>query len=192
LIYKINKLMRARTVDTNKAYVWDFDDTLVKTSAKVHIVKNERIIKSLTPEEYNTYQPTPGETTDMSDFVDPRIIMSAEKYKMWPALKNVDMAKKSGRSSSDIYILTARSPKAQLPIYNFFKREGIDIPLENIITIGNDSGEYYDIAAVKKEILSNLAKEYDKVMFFDDSQKNIELANQVPGIKSRLIDSFLR
>ncbi len=36
--------MRARTVDQNKAYVFDFDDTLVKTSAKVHIYKDGRRI----------------------------------------------------------------------------------------------------------------------------------------------------
>lgn len=182
--------MRAKTVPQRKAYVWDFDDTLVKTSAKVHIYKDGRRIKSLTPEEYNFYKPSPGETTNMDDFIDPRIIMQAQKYKMWPALKNIDMAKKSGRSDSEIYILTARSPKAQLPIYNFLKREGIDVPLENVITLGNDGGEYYDIAGEKKKVLSAFVSQYSKVLFFDDSEKNIELANQVPGIKSRLVDSM--
>jgi len=181
--------MRARTVGQTKAQVFDFDDTLVKTDAKVHIIKDGKRFKSLTPEEYNFYTPSEGESTDMSDFVDPRIIMNAKKYKMWPALKNIDMAKKQGRSNSDIFILTARSPKAQLPIHNFLTREGIDIPLDNVICIGNDGGEYYDIAARKKEILHDFADEYDIVHFYDDSKKNIELANKIPGIKSRLIDS---
>jgi len=166
----------------------DFDDTLVKTTAKVHIYKNGRRIKSLTPEEYNFYKPKRGETTDMSDFTDPRIIMNAEKYKMWPAIRNIDMAKKTGRSDSEIFILTARSKAAQLPIHNFLRKEGIDIPLENVICIGNDSGEYYDIAAKKEEILRKFVKDYDEVQFFDDSEKNIELANRIPGIKTRLID----
>lgn len=182
--------MRARTINQSKAYIFDFDDTLVKTDAKVHIIKDGRRIKSLTPEEYNFYHPKPDETTDMSDFIDPRIIMNAKKYKMWPALQNIDMAKKQGRSDSDIFILTARSPKAQLPIYNFLKREKIDIPLENIITLGRDDGKYYDIPAAKKKVLKTFADEYDKVIFFDDSHKNIELANQIPGIKTRLIDSL--
>ena len=180
--------MRARTVDLNKAYVFDFDDTLVKTDAKVHIYKNGRKIKSLTPEEYNFYTPSKGESTNMDDFVDPRIIMNAKKYKMWPALKNIDMAKKSGRSNSEIFILTARSPKAQLPIHNFLTREGIEMPLENVITLGRDDGEYYDIAGAKEKVLSDMADKYDQVLFFDDSHKNIELANRIPGIKSRLIE----
>jgi len=180
--------MRAKEVPQAKAYCFDFDDTLVKTDAKVHIYKNGKKVKSLTPEEYNFYKPAPGETTNMDDFIDPRIIMDAKKYKMWPALQNINMAKKSGRSTSEIYILTARSPKAKLPIWNFLKREGIEMPLENVITLGHDSGEYYDIAKAKEEVLTNLADTYDKVLFFDDSHKNIELANKIPGIKTRLIE----
>ncbi len=45
--------MRAHEVPQDKAYIFDFDDTLVKTSAKVHIHKDGRKIKSITPEEYN-------------------------------------------------------------------------------------------------------------------------------------------
>jgi hypothetical protein len=184
--------MRAKSVSDSyrKCYIFDFDDTLVKTSAKVHIYKDGRRIKSLTPEEYNTYEPLPGETTNMDDFIDPRIIMNAKKYKMWPALKNIDMAKKSGRSDSNIFILTARSPKARLPIWNFLTREGIEIPEENVITLGSDDGEYYDIAAAKRKVLKLMSDDYDIVHFFDDSKKNIELANSIPGIKSRLIDSY--
>lgn len=181
--------MRAKEVPQRKCYVFDFDDTLVKTSAKVHIYKDGRKIKSLTPEEYNFYEPQPGEEANMDDFIDPRIIMNAKKYKMWPALKNVDMARKSGRSDSDIFILTARSPKARLPIWNFLRQEGIDMPEDHVITLGNDDGSYYDIAAAKKRVLKKFARDYDKVMFYDDSHKNIELANSIPGIKSRLIDS---
>jgi len=182
--------MRAQTVNDSypKCYVFDWDDTLVKTSAKVHIYKDRRKIKSLTPEEYNFYKPKPGESTNMDDFIDPRIIMNATKYKMWPALNNINMAKKSGRSNSEIYILTARSTKAQLPIHAFLTREGINIPLENVITLGNDKGDHYDIAKEKKKVLSDLADKYNKVLFFDDSHKNIELANKIPGIKSRLIE----
>ena len=115
--------MRAIPVPT-KAVVFDFDDTLVKTDAKVYIYKDGRRIKSITPEEFNTYILKPGETQDLSDFTDPRIIMNARPYKMWPALKNIVTARKMGRSSSDIFILTARSPEAQIPIHNFLERNG--------------------------------------------------------------------
>lgn len=179
--------MRAKQVP-QKAYIFDFDDTLVKTEAKIHIYKDGRRIKSLTPEEYNTYTPEPGETQNMEDFVDPRLIMQARPYKMWPALVNIDHARKSGRSTSDIYILTARSPQARLPIYNYFKREGIDIPLENIITIGFDDGRPHDIPAAKEKELRKIKDEYPEVFFYDDSESNIEIASKVRGITTRLVD----
>jgi hypothetical protein len=147
-----------------------------------------RRIKSITPSEFNNYVSQPGETADMSDFTDPRIIMQAKPYKMWPALKNMDTAKKMGRSSSDIYILTARSPKAIIPIHNLFSRNGIDIPEENILAIGNDDGEASDIPSEKARVLRWLKDKYDEVMFYDDSPHNIELASKIGGIKTRLID----
>lgn len=180
--------MRARRVPI-KAYVFDFDDTLVKTDAKVHVYKGGRKVASLTPEEFNHYKKKPGETFDMRDFKDPRFIINAKKYKMWPALENINVAKKMGRSTSDIFILTARTPESQLPISNLLKKNGIDIPLENIITVGKDVIEDdFDIAKAKEDKLKKLRDRYLEIMFYDDSEENIELASRVGGIKTRLID----
>lgn len=179
--------MRAKTVK-NKAYVFDFDDTLVKTTAKVHVYRDDQKVKSLTPEEYNFYHPESGERFDMSDFRDPRIILAAKKYKLWPAIENISNAKKMGRSDSDIFILTARSPAAQQPIHTLLHRNGIDIPLDNILTVGNDEGIETDIAADKESILKALVDQYSDVFFFDDCQKNIESASRIPGVKTRLVD----
>jgi FMN phosphatase YigB (HAD superfamily) len=180
--------MRAKTV-LRKAYIFDFDDTLVKTDAKVHVYKAGKFFKSLTPEEFNHYQKAPDEELDISEFKDPRIIMKAKPFKMWPALKNIDTAIKQGRSSSEIFILTARSPIAQFPIYNFFKNNGIDIPEDHIITIGDDLGEI-SIPEEKRKVLIDLASRYDDLTFFDDNPENIKLAQEVGKIRTRLVDSM--
>lgn len=179
--------MRAKRVPI-KAYVFDFDDTLVKTDAKVHIYKDGRKIKSLTPSEYNEYELQPGESQNMDDFIDPRFIMNARKFKMWPALRNIDVARKMGRSDSDIYILTARSPRARQAIHNFLSQESIDIPIDNIICIGFDDGRHHNIAESKEDALKELRDRYLNVLFYDDSPENIELASRIRGIKTRLID----
>ncbi len=179
--------MRARRVPA-KAYIFDWDDTLVKTDAKVHVYKGDQKVRTLTPEEFNTYEQKDGERYDMSDFTDPRIINNARKFKMWPALENISNAVKMGRSTSDIYILTARSPLARQPIHNFLTREGIEIPLENIITVGHDDGEEHDVAADKERELKKLKDKYHEIMFYDDSEENIELASKIGGIRTRLID----
>lgn len=180
--------MRARRVPV-KAYIFDFDDTLVKTNAKVHVYKSEKKVKSLTPGEFNTYKQKPGEKYDMSDFIDPRIIDKARKFKMWPALENISNAKKMGRSTSDIFILTARSPKAHQAIHNFLTREGIEIPMENIICVGHDDEGEHDIPADKERELKKIKDKYHEVMFYDDSEDNIDLASKIGGIRTRLIDS---
>lgn len=178
--------MRAKTV-LRKAYIFDFDDTLVKTEAKVYVYKNGKFIKSLTPEQFNTYIKSPDEEIDISEFKDPRLIMSARKYKMWPALQNINNAILQGRSSSQIFILTARSPIARNPIHKFLKSNNIFIPEENIITIGDDAGEI-NIAEEKKRILIDLKSQFDNIIFFDDNPENIRLAQEISGISTRLIE----
>ena len=144
--------MRARLINKRVAYVFDFDETLVKTDAKIHIYINNKKIKSLTPAEYNFYKPNPTETLDFSDFSDPRIILAGKKYKMWPAIENISNARKMGRSDSDIFILSGRPPKSQLAIYNFLKRNKIDIELDNVITVSNDDGIDVSIAEEKRKV----------------------------------------
>jgi len=179
--------MRAKKVPA-KAYIFDWDDVLVKTRAKIHIYKDGKKIKSLTPAEFNTYKLQSGEVLDVSEFSDPRFIINARKFRLWPALENISNAKKMGRSSSDIFILTARSEKSQIPIHNFLEKNGIEIPLENVITIGFDDGREHDAAIAKEKVLRELKEEYADIMFFDDSEENIQLASKIGGIKTRLID----
>jgi FMN phosphatase YigB (HAD superfamily) len=180
--------MRAKTVPYKKAYVWDFDDTLFKTDSKIDIIKDGRKVKSITPDEFKDYNLQDDEFFDFQAFDDPRYILNAKPYKMWPVLKNVDMAKKSARSNSDIYILTARSPRSIPAIYALLKRKDIDIPKEHIYAIGDDNATKKINALKKKEILQELTYKYDEVMFFDDSEDNIDAASRVPGVKTRLIE----
>jgi len=181
--------MRARTVIVKKAYVIDFDDTLVTTTAKIHINVDGKRVKSLTPAEFNTYRPKEDEEIDNSDFTDPRIILDAKPYKMWPLLKKVSIGNKMGINDIDIYILTARSEASQIPIHTLLKRNNIDVPLERIITVGNDEGIRVDTASEKQKVLEVLASKFNnEVYFFDDSEDNVNLAGKIPGIKTKLVD----
>jgi hypothetical protein len=46
-----------------------------------------------------------------------------------------------------------------------------------------------NIAEKKKEILERIVDIYYEVYFFDDDENNISLAKQIPGIKTRLVES---
>lgn len=180
--------MRAKQVPIKKAYVWDFDDTLVKTDAKIHVYKNGKKIKSLTSSEYNFYKKSEGEILDSRDFIDADIIMNARKYKMWPLLEYINKIINAGNTNINLFILTARNSKSKIPIYTFLSKEKINIPLKNIITIGSENLGEDSISTKKEKILRTLIEKYDIVYFFDDNEKNIELANKIPRIKTKLIE----
>jgi len=170
------------------AYIFDFDETLVTTTARIHVYRNGAHYKTMNSKEYNFYKSKPGDTFDFSDFKDGDIILSAKKYKMWPVLKNISDAIRDDRSQSQIYILTARAPVTQSYIYEFLKSHGIEIKLNHIITIGDDLGKI-NISEEKHKKLAELAKNYAKVVFFDDDPKNIAIAAGIQGIKTRLVEN---
>ena len=52
----------------NTLHIFDFDDTLVKSDAKVVVTSDNGEVKELSSEEYASYRELPGETLDFSDF----------------------------------------------------------------------------------------------------------------------------
>jgi len=179
--------MRAKTV-FRRAYAFDLDDTLIKTPAKIHIYRNGVFIKSLTPKQYNFYKHQPNDRLDFKDFINGEMILKAKKYKVWPVIRNVSNAIKEERSTSDIYILTARDATVKSYIYEFLKQNGIEIDIEHIITIG-DSKKHVDIATEKRKILKKLKEQYDEIIIFDDNPQTIQLAASINGIKTKLVEN---
>jgi FMN phosphatase YigB (HAD superfamily) len=179
--------MRAKTV-FRRCYCFDLDDTLIKTPAKIHVYRNGVFIKTLTPKQYNFYKKHPNDKLDFSEFIDGEMILKAKKYKIWPVIKNVSNAIKEERSTSDIYILTARDATVKSYIYEFLKQNGIDIDIEHIITIG-DSKKHIDIASEKRKILKKLKEQYDEIVIFDDNPQTIQLAASIPGIKTKIVEN---
>ena len=115
-------------------------------------------------------------------------ILNAKKYKMWSVLKKISREIKTNKSSSEIYILTARSSIVKSHIFEFLKKNGIDVEIDNIITMGDNIGEI-NISEEKRKELKKLAKEYVEVLFFDDDPHNIEIGNSIKGVKTRLVEN---
>lgn len=179
--------MRAKSV-FNKAYCFDFDETLVITPAKIHIYKNNVYNRSITSKGFNSYVYQSGDKLDFSEFNNGDLILNAKKYKCWPIIKNVSKAIKQNKSTSEIFILTARIPQVKSYIYEFLKKNGVEIELNSILTIGDGIGKI-NISEEKHKILTNLANKYDEVLFFDDNIKNINMAKTIPKVKTRLIEN---
>ena len=187
------------SVGENKGYVFDFDDTLAKTNARILVVKDGEVTQKLAPQIFNTYKLKDGETFDFSDFDNPTTLRQAKKLKIWKVLQNVENTLSSGQTDSQMYILTARSENIKDAIHEFLISNGIkSIGIDEIFTVGDNKEisskdkDLRSIAERKKEVLSQLRRKHSgDIVFFDDDQKNIELALEVPGIKTRLVKEEL-
>ena len=180
--------MRAQPVNIS-AYVFDFDDTIAVTDAKIKVLRNGVFQKELTPKQFNTYKLLKGETYNFDDFHDGELILKAKKYKMWPLINNISKAIHEDGKVADIYILTARSNQVKSFIYEFLKRNGIEIDIKHVLTIG-DHPKNTTVSAEKHRLLTALTQKYKKVFFFDDDSKNIELARGIEGVRPLLVETL--
>tara|TARA_Y100001973_G_C5081182_1_gene272528 strand:+ start:193 stop:699 length:507 start_codon:yes stop_codon:yes gene_type:complete len=159
----------------SKAFVFDFDDTLVITDCKVRVRNLDDVeLQSLTPAQYSAYTLGPDEYFDYEEFRDPRFIEKAEK------LVTMELAKEVHDEDHDVFILTARGSAVADAIDSFLIGYGIDA--KQIHCLG-DTSTNDNMASEKAKVLGTLAMAYDKLYFYDDNKQNIEHARAM-GIKS--------
>jgi len=165
-----------KKLNESKLRAFDFDDTLVKTNAKVHVTKsiNGRKI-TMTPGEYALYKPDEGDIFDFQDFESP-ITNAVELKKYMDLMRKVLASPDRDRRT---VVLTARAnPKV---VYDFLMKLGIRVP---VIAVGSS-----DPMKKAEWIEQQIADGYDDIYFLDDSQKNIKavdtLKTKYPNIKLR-------
>lgn len=158
---------------SNRIILFDVDDTLVHTTAKIGILKDGKLVKKITNDTYNTYTLKPGEEFDYAEFEDPEILDNEEFTKYWSTLK------REYRKGTHIGILTARSDCDM--IYKYFKRKGIEIKRELIFAISDPKmGLEGTVAERKTIIISKLAwLGYRTFVFFDDNVDNLKSAKEL-------------
>jgi hypothetical protein len=155
--------------EKSKAFVFDFDDTLAFTDAKVHVLSPSRLVrKSLTPQEFNTHKLREGECFDFSDFDKASFILNGTPTKL------IDLARDVFSEGHSVFILTARNNCVASPIAEFLG--GFGITTKEIHCVG---GWSLDIAKAKRKVLLSIIENFDKVWFFDDDARNIELAKDL-------------
>jgi hypothetical protein len=90
----------------------------------------------------------------------------------------------AARGLEDVFVLTARAPESQQAIYEFLKSEGLEIPLKNIVGLGNSTGE-----AKANWLVNKAAEGYNDFYFTDDAYQNVKAvrdAMSVLDVKSKV------
>lgn len=178
---KIDEPFSVAGTTSNKILIFDIDDTLIYSNATINVIKDGKVIKTLTSAEYNDYNRQEGETFDYSNFDSSHLLRQANFTPYWDTLKR-EYAK-----GTHIAILTARSRPVM--IRRFFLDNGIDIKEDLIFCCGYSKFPWKGTTQAKKtkviEYLMLLG--YDTFVFFDDNINNLESAKQLeelyPAIK---------
>lgn len=156
--------------------IFDIDDTLFHTTAKIQVLNNGKLVRELSNKEYNTYELKPGETYDYSQFRD------AEKFRResMPIDRMIEKAKiiidRQRSPLSKTIIITARANFDKKDIFlQKFKDHGFPIGDVYVERAGNIPGK--ELPAEKKVLIISKyldTNNYAKVRLFDDSMSNLK------------------
>lgn len=160
-------------------HVFDIDDTLFKTSAKVVVKKDGKIVRSLSSSEYNNDKLANGEDYDFGEF------KSAEKFakESEPMQDMIDTLnrihgkiKLNLTPGSKIIMNTARSDFDERDTFlDKFRDHGVDIDDIHVHRAGEIKGDQPTAAKKLVFIRSYLkAGDFDTIMMYDDSAKNLD------------------
>lgn len=157
-------------------HIFDIDDTLFHTTAKIGIRRKSGETKTLSNSEYNTHQKHPEDEYDYSEF------RSAEKFNkeskpisgMIGKLRNIHSNAKKNPNSR-VVINTARADfDDKNKFLDTFRKHGIDIDDIHVHRAGNLPGDHpvgvKKNMAIKAHLDSN---KYRHATLYDDSKENL-------------------
>ena len=155
--------------------IFDIDDTLFHTTAQIKVMKDGKVVRSLTNQEFNNYQLQPDEEFDFGEF------RSAEKFaqESEPIKPMINTLKRilDRATNTKVIMLTARADFDDKDKFlGTFEKYGIDMSRIHVHRAGNLPGD--DPPAYKKAIwvrkYLNTGK-YNRVNLIDDSMTNLKV-----------------
>jgi hypothetical protein len=156
--------------------VFDIDDTLMKTTATVKVVRPDGSEQNLTAEEFNTYKLKPGEQFDFGEFKDAKLFRATSQpiKTLWRTAQTT-LSNIGKRPGSRVVIVTARSDMDDKNEFiHTFQDHGLDMSKVHVYRAGNVGAG--SSAANKKIIIRKLLEsgDYTETRLFDDHIGNLE------------------
>jgi len=168
--------------------IFDIDETLFHTKAKVGVVKDGKVIRKLDNQEFNTYERKPGETYDFGEF------RSAEVFRRTsvPIVRMIEKAKAIVKANKNPHsraiICTARADFDDKHMFlQTFRDHGLPIDDMYVERAGNLNVD--SSAEAKKVIFRRYinTKTYTKLRLYDDAMSNLtaflDLEDEYPHVK---------
>ena len=160
----------------------DIDENIFRTFAKIKVIKNGKVVREITNQEFNTYRLKSGESWDFDQFRDAAFFKQTSK----PIIPTVDRIKRIfkniNRRGSRVVLITAREA---FPDMKTFKEtfKDIGIPIEKMDIIFYKPTEGLISKYKKKAIMKYLETgEYRRVRLVDDDIHNIKAFLSIQNI----------
>ena len=155
-----------------KAFVFDFDDTLATTTARIKVMDGAGLVTHVQPRDFSNFKLNVGEYFDFTEFRDDRFIKDADPtFLMY-------LAQEVSEEDQDVYILTAREDDSADAIQSFLASYNV-----NAKTIHCVGGTQKNIPQKKREMLLTIMAKYDKIYYYDDNSDNIKGAPDGDNIR---------
>ena len=162
-----------------KIRVFDFDDTLARSNSQVLYEMPDGTTGKLNATQFAERAgelEAEGAEFDFSEFSK---VVDGKRGPVFKAIENI-IAK---RGAEDVFILTARPANAAGPIKEFMDALGVNLPIENIVGLGDGKAE-----AKARWMTAKAAEGYNDFFFVDDAYKNVKAvqdALEVFDVKSK-------
>jgi len=173
--------------------IFDIDDTLFHTTAKVHVKKDDKVIHALTNQEFNTYKLKDGEEFDFGEFKSAKLFKQTSTPIGKMIAKAKAILKRAVPKGSKVIMATARSDFDDRDTFlDTFRAHGIDIDKIHVERAGNLN--LGSPAKNKKYIFQKYLKTglYKRARLFDDSKQNLNsfmsLSKKYPDVS---FDAYL-
>ena len=166
--------------------VWDFDDTLATTKSNVLYTMPDGTEGVLNAEQFAKQGEELLQQGAEFDFSEFEKVTKGAKGPMFE--KAVARNRKFG--NDNVFILTARTQSAAKPIHDFLKAIGLDVPLKNIVGLGNSTPE-----AKARWVVGKASQGYNDFYFADDAYKNVKAvgdALSVLDVKSKVRQAYVK
>lgn len=164
--------------------IFDIDDTLVRSSANVYVMRNNAVVKKLTTGEFTKYKLAEDEIFDFREFSCSKQFYESAK----PIHSTVDTLKHDLAINNKVVMVTARADFNDRELFlDTFRSIGIDMDLVHVYRAGNITNG--SIESKKRDIVHHLlsADKYAKAVMYDDCQKNLnafmDLAEEFSDVK---------
>lgn len=175
-------------VGTGTLTIFDIDETLFHTKAKVKVVKDGKVVRELDNQEFNTYKRKEGEEFDFGNF------RNAEYFRNTsvPVVKMINKAKAIVKAKNNPHsraiICTARADFDDKETFlQTFRDHGLPIDKMYVERAGNfDLGSSAENKKVVFRKYLN-TKNYIKTRLYDDAMSNLraflDLQSEYPNVE---------